>query len=353
MNGDRAIAPGSPPGAMVLPEREGAGRGAGDAPVSAGRRRFGAALVAATLLLIFAGAEVKSRQAGLSVPDWPLSYGMVWPPMVGNIFYEHGHRTIATGVGLLTVILGAWTLAAERRTWVRRLAVLAIVAVIVQGVLGGLTVKLLLPPPVSIAHGLLAQTFLLLVTLLAFATSREWTEAPARAPVASPAAARAQKAAVAAVIAVYVQLGFGLLVRHTESGLAIPFFPVSGEGALAPDVVTWHVVLQLLHRGFALVVLTAVMVAAVRVARAVPELSTHARLAAALVCVQILLGASVIWTAGTDPANGITPIVAPVPTSLHVVTGAGLLATTFLLALRCGRRRAATAAAAPTAARTA
>ncbi len=328
------------------------------APVSAGRRRFSAALVAATLVLIFAGAEVKSRQAGLSVPDWPLSYGMVWPPMVGNIFYEHGHRTIATLVGLLTVVLAVWTVRVEPRRWARRLAGLAVAAVVAQGVLGGLTVLLLLPPAVSIGHGLLAQTFLLLVTLIAYANSREWFETrghacAARSPTSAtrgPGGAEGEPAGVAtwrggalgavalAGGAVYVQLGLGLLVRHTESGLAVPFFPLSPDGALLPDRVDSHVVLQMLHRGFALVVLALVLRAALRAARAVPALAGHARLMAGLVCAQVLLGASVIWTAGVDPSNGTTPIVAPVPTSLHVVTGAGLLATTFLLALRCARR---------------
>jgi len=166
MSGIEAIAPGELPGAMASP-------GPDTAAVSTARRRFGVLLVAATLFLIFAGAEVKSRQAGLSVPDWPLSYGMVWPPMVGNVFYEHGHRTVAAAVGLLTLILAVWTARAEARGWVRRLAWIALAAVVAQGLLGGLTVLFLLPTPISMGHALLAQTFLCLVCWLACATSRD------------------------------------------------------------------------------------------------------------------------------------------------------------------------------------
>src|SRR5678809_1554346 len=109
------IAPGRP-GAMVFPQ---------DAPtahVSPARRRFGAALAVATVFLIFAGAQVKSHQAGLSVPDWPKSFDMWWPPMVGNVFYEHGHRVIAATVGFLTLLMALWTWRAESRASVRRLA---------------------------------------------------------------------------------------------------------------------------------------------------------------------------------------------------------------------------------------
>ncbi|MBM3984868.1 MAG: cytochrome oxidase assembly protein, partial [Planctomycetes bacterium] len=135
----------------------------------AARRRFAAGVAAFALLVIFAGAQVKSHQAGLAVPDWPLSYGQWMPPMVGNIFHEHGHRIVAATVGLLTVILAAWTAAAESRRGVRALAWWAVTLVIAQGLLGGLTVRHLLPPGLSIAHAVLAQTFFVLVCTLAFA----------------------------------------------------------------------------------------------------------------------------------------------------------------------------------------
>src|ERR1700681_3609317 len=114
--------------------------------------RYSILLAVCTLLLLVAGALVTSREAGLSVPDWPLSYGQVMPPMIGGVAFEHGHRMVATSVGLLTIGLLVWILRADRRTWMRKLGWVSLAWVSVVGLLGGLTVKLLTPPPVSITH---------------------------------------------------------------------------------------------------------------------------------------------------------------------------------------------------------
>ena len=99
---------------------------------------------------------------------------MLMPPMVGGIFYEHGHRMIASFVGFLTLVQAVWIFAVEPRPWVRKLAVAALVAVVAQGLLGGLTVIYLLPTPVSVAHACLAQTFFGLTLWLACAASPAW-----------------------------------------------------------------------------------------------------------------------------------------------------------------------------------
>jgi heme A synthase len=124
-----------------------------------GLHRFALFTACCTAFLIFVGGLVTSTESGLAVPDWPLSYGMLFPPMVGGIFYEHGHRMVASFVGLLTVILAIWTWRRETRAWVRRLSLAALAAVILQGLLGGLTVLYLLPTPISMTHACLAQTF--------------------------------------------------------------------------------------------------------------------------------------------------------------------------------------------------
>src|ERR1700681_4778369 len=121
--------------------------------------RYAVLLAVCTLFLVVAGASVTSKEAGLSVPDWPLSYGQVMPPMVGGVFFEHGHRMVATTVGMLTIGLVIFLARAERRAWMRKLGWIALAAVVAQGVLGGLTVLLLLPPAVSISHACLAQLF--------------------------------------------------------------------------------------------------------------------------------------------------------------------------------------------------
>ena len=125
-----------------------------------------------TFLLIFIGGLVTSTASGLSVPDWPTTYGyqmFAFPVslMTGGILFEHGHRMVATVVGLLMVILAVWIGYRDPRSWVRRLAWFALGAVIIQGLLGGMTVLLLLPTSVSVLHGTLAQAFFCLVVSLA------------------------------------------------------------------------------------------------------------------------------------------------------------------------------------------
>src|SRR5271165_7031369 len=100
--------------------------------------RFAILLAFWTLLLVVAGGLVTSNDAGLSVPDWPLSYGKLMPKMDGGIFFEHGHRMVATTVGLLTIILAVWLWRVEKRPWMRRLGWAALAAVIAQGLLGGM-----------------------------------------------------------------------------------------------------------------------------------------------------------------------------------------------------------------------
>src|SRR5258706_9973230 len=136
-------------------------------------RRYAKFVAASTLFLIFAGAMVTSTGSGLAVPDWPLSYGMVMPPMIGGIFYEHGHRMIAATVGLLTVIQAIWLQPRGPKRFNRVLGWCSVGAVIAQGVLGGVTVLLLLPHSVSIAHAGLAEIFFCLNASLAFFTS-DW-----------------------------------------------------------------------------------------------------------------------------------------------------------------------------------
>jgi cytochrome c oxidase assembly protein subunit 15 len=288
-------------------------------------------LAVSTLALIFVGALVTSTGSGLAVPDWPLSYGMLMPPMVGGVFYEHGHRLAASVVGLLTLVGALWTARAEKRPGVRRLAWACLALVVAQGVLGGLTVLLLLPTPVSVAHACIAQTFLCLVVALAYATSREWLEA--LPPIQDRFAVR--PAAVLATAAVYVQLVLGAVMRHLGAGLAIPDFPLA-LGRLVPPLDSPPVALHFAHRAFALVVLAAVGAVLARTRRSTDaRLRRAASIPLALVLVQIGLGAATILTGRSVPA-----------TTLHVATGAAVLASCWLLTLRAFRRlRAADGAA--------
>ncbi len=183
-----------------------------------------------TLFLLVAGALVTSNDAGLAVPDWPLSYGSLTPPMVGGIFYEHGHRMVATVTGILTIILAVWISRREPRAWMRRLGWAALGAVIAQGILGGITVKFFLPPWVSIAHAALAQMFFCSVVAIAVFTSPWWqSELTVLRYSAHPPV---RERAVAATIAIFIQLLLGAAYRHHAFGMLphlvgaaiVPFF---------------------------------------------------------------------------------------------------------------------------------
>src|SRR5260370_20551720 len=140
--------------------------------MSKGVHRVALLVAGATFLLIIAGANVTSHDAGLATSDWPRSNGTFVPRMVGNLFWEHGHRMVATAVGILTIALAVYLQIRERRSWVKRLGWIALGGVIAQGLLGGLTVKMNLPLAVSAAHATLAQLFFLITVSLAVFTSR-------------------------------------------------------------------------------------------------------------------------------------------------------------------------------------
>jgi cytochrome c oxidase assembly protein subunit 15 len=179
--------------------------------------RYATLVAVCTLFLVIAGASVTSKEAGLSVPDWPLSYGQVIPQMTGGVLFETGHRMIATVVGILTIILAIWIARVERRTWMRRLGWLALGGVVAQGVLGGATVLLLQPAPVSIAHACLAQLFFSVTVAIAVFTSRNWQQGPE--PVEDYGWPSLRFLAALTPLLVLVQIGLGAGFRHRAFGL--------------------------------------------------------------------------------------------------------------------------------------
>ena len=285
------------------------------------RHRLALLTSVSTLLLIFVGGLVTSTESGLSVPDWPLSYGMVMPPMVGGVFYEHGHRMAASFVGFLTLVLALWTWRREARAGVRRLGWLALLAVIVQGLLGGLTVIYLLPTAISVTHACLAQTFFLLTIAMAYGTSREWLTAPDL--VEDRAGVRG--AAFFATGVVWLQLFLGALMRHLDAGLAIPDFPLA-FGRLLPPLGDPRVAVHFAHRVGALVVTLAILATSSHVFyhhRGRRELVRPAFLLLMFLSMQVTLGAFVVWSR-----------MDPVINTAHVVNGALVLGTSLVLTLR-------------------
>src|SRR5437899_11612255 len=174
--------------------------------------RYAILVAVCTLFLVVAGGLVTSNDAGLSVPDWPLSYGKLMPKMEGGIFFEHGHRMVATTVGMLTIGLAVWLWRSERRRWMRRLGLIALAAVIAQGLLGGMTVIFMLPKPVSIGHACLAQLFFSTTVLIALFTSESWSRGAEM--VDDAGAPPLHWLALGAAGCVFAQLALGASARH-------------------------------------------------------------------------------------------------------------------------------------------
>jgi cytochrome c oxidase assembly protein subunit 15 len=296
--------------------------------------RFSKFLAACTVLLLLAGSLVTSTGSGLSVPDWPTTYGwnmFTFPPSkwVGGIFYEHGHRLIASSVGFLTIILAGWLWVADPRRWMKRLGLAALGAVILQGVLGGITVLFFLPAAVSTAHAGLAEIFFCMTVAIALFTSPGWLDS--RGAVDDPLLRRVATFTTALV---YAQILVGAAMRHTDAGLAIPDFPWM-FGHVIPDHWDPKIAVHFAHRVGALLVTLAVVATAGHIFyhhRGNRALTRPALLIVLLVAVQVTLGALTVVTKRDVWIN-----------SVHLVCGALVLATSIVITLRTWRVRFADA----------
>ena len=296
-------------------------------------RRFTKLVAACTLFLIFAGAMVTSTGSGLAVPDWPLSYGMLMPPMVAGIFYEHGHRLIATTVGFLTIIQAVWLQRREPKRFVRILGWIALGAVITQGLLGGLTVIFLLPAVVSVSHAALAEIFFCINISIAFFTSAWYQRLRPMRDGSAPAGLATALAAMT-----FLQIFLGAVMRHLAAGLAIPDFPLS-FGRLVPPIESLAVGANFAHRVGAVVVTALILTLAMRVFLSGPSaLRVPVGALCAVVLLQIYLGARVVWDAAENvkiyhSLAGEEAIRYATVTSLHVMNGAATFALAVLVAL--------------------
>jgi heme a synthase len=302
--------------------------------------------------LILMGALVTSHDAGLTVPDWPTSYGenmFLFPPSkwVGGIFYEHVHRLYASVVGLLTVVLVVWTLLVEHRPKVRRLTLAALALVILQGLLGGATVIYQLPTAISSAHGVLGQTFLIVSVIIAYSHSTEFFRLKSESQLSDTK--NASKAllnwSLVMVALVYVQLIVAAIMRHSGAGLAFIDFPthagrwIPAFGAevlskanqlraiygLAP-IESAHLFVHALHRALAYLIVGLVYYiswSGMKSATLHPLLRSTLFIITVIVSLQLALGIATVAS-----------IRAPWVASFHVLGGALLLLTSVLLLLR-------------------
>lgn len=292
--------------------------------------RFAKLLTASTFLLIFIGGLVTSTGSGLSVPDWPTTYGhfmfaFPFSKMVGGILYEHGHRMVASVVGLLTVVLAVWLWVSESRRWVKWFGLGALTAVIAQGVLGGLTVLFQLPTPISVLHGCLAQGFFMMTIAIAVFTSRRWCHRNELQRGEDMGQPKLQTLALVTTFVIYLQLVIGAIMRHSGAGLAIPDFPLA-FGKIFPPIESQAVAIHFLHRVGALIVSVAILWTSIQIYlhhRKQKKLVNLATTLLVALAVQISLAALTIWTRK-----------AVLPTTLHVATGAFILGSSLVLTLR-------------------
>jgi cytochrome c oxidase assembly protein subunit 15 len=274
-----------------------------------------------TLLLLGLGGLVTSHEAGMSVPDWPNTYGynmFLYPvaQWVGGIFYEHTHRLLASGVGLMTTVLAVWLWLKDSRPWMHWLGVIAFLLVVAQGVLGGLRVTLQMDS-LGIYHGTIAQLFFVLTCALALFTSRFWAALVANRDIPRvPAGLRTL--VLATTLLILGQLILGATMRHQHAGLAIPDFPLA-HGQWWPDtsadavadynarrveingvnpITAFQIGLQMAHRGAALAIFILTAACSWLAWRRLGRKDSLAKLAAfwlALILAQAALGAATIW----------------------------------------------------------
>jgi heme a synthase len=182
--------------------------------------RYATFVAFCTFLLIIAGALVTGNDAGLSVPDWPTSFGSFrMPRMVGGVKFEHGHRMIAGAVGILTIILAIWLWRRDTRRWLRWVGFAAVMAVLAQALLGGITVLFFLPVAISTAHATLGQIFFCLAASLAMFTGADWRWDEAKMEDSSSPSLQFLTTITTGVI--LVQLILGAVYRHSKDGTTI------------------------------------------------------------------------------------------------------------------------------------
>ena len=280
-----------------------------------------------TLALLFLGSHVHATGASLACPDWPTCFGTMMPEMTGGVFWEHLHRLWAGALLLLFTV----AVILVRRTYPERVILFrfglaGIGLLLVQSVLGGITVLFRLPDAVSTSHLALAFLFLALVTVMLVLTRQDEDDYLG----AEAARQLVRRAGLVVSGLIFAQSVVGALVRHTDAGMACPDVPLC-LGRVIPPLEYPLVQLHFLHRVLGLVV----AVTALHYARLVltrTEVPFPRKMATALgagVVAQVLLGFLSV-AARLDP-----PYV-----SLHTLLAATLLALSVAIAAHTWERTA-------------
>jgi cytochrome c oxidase assembly protein subunit 15 len=314
--------------------------------------KFAAFAAFATLCLIGIGGLVTSKGVGMSVPDWPTTYGynmFLFPisQWVGGIREEHSHRLFASWIGVLTIVLAVWIWLKDERPWMRKLGFLALFAVILQGLLGGLRVIWKMDG-LGIPHAGLAQAYLCLMVALAVFLSRWWQRLAAGSSQVAEGASQLKPLMLATTGLIFLQLMVGATMRHEHAGLAVPDFPLA-HGKLWPatdaasidlynrlrtdyrdfaPITATHIYVHMAHRILALVIVAHVVMcwARARKGAAGTEVARLTNVWVGMILLQAVLG--VVTVLKNKPADIATA---------HVVVGAASLALGVVMSMMLTR----------------
>jgi len=293
-----------------------------------------------TTLLLYAGGFTTSIRAGMAFLDWPLSNGSINPEgwlTETDKMAEHSHRILATGTGILCIILVIWLSLRESRAWLRRLGWASLLLVIFQGILGGARVVFdqqntgepgnLLAQTFAVLHGITAQFTFCILIAIALATSRRWIKDNGGLARSVPGSIRFWGLVTCGSL--FLQLLLGAMMRQADAGLAIQTFPLASAGSLLPETWDFRIAIHFAHRSCAVLVTICVVVFLGRIWGSPATRRPLAALSMALIfllAVQIYLGALVIWTIRNSYVA-----------TIHMLIGAFVLAATWSLTFLCHR----------------
>jgi heme a synthase len=302
---------------------------------NATRHRFAFLVAVLAFLLLVAGGLVTSNNAGLAVPDWPTSFGSLYkmPRMIGGVKFEHGHRMVAEVVGLLTIILAVWTWRVDKRRWMRALTLAAVLGVVFQGVLGGLTVLNFLPPAISTAHATVGQTMFCVLAAIAVFTSRSWMEEPADKILRKESRLLIRHSWML-IGFLYLQLILGAAFRHVWTKWGPPGSNRWPAHKIVHAFLYPHILNALLVAGLILFLSVRVLSRSSRI----PHLRRPAVGLLALLIVQLLLGVGAYVVRVVQGVDELQPTLGLVGiTVAHLGVGALILALAVVLTIQTYR----------------
>jgi cytochrome c oxidase assembly protein subunit 15 len=286
-------------------------------------------------LLIVAGGLVTSNNAGLAVPDWPTSFGSFtkMPRMIGGVKFEHGHRMVAEFVGLLTIIAAVWTWVVDKRRWMRALTIGAVLGVIFQGVLGGLTVLNFLPPAISTAHGVVGQTMFCVLAAIAVFTSKSWMEEPAES-ISQKDAAPLIRHSWMLLGFLYLQLTLGAAFRHVWT----KWGPTGSDHWPAKKIVHMFLYPHMLNSLLVIGLIAYLSVMALTKHQKIPHLRKPALWMLTLGIMQMMIGIFAYVVRVLQSVNDPQPTLLLVGVTVtHLGIGALILALTVIFTIQAYR----------------